>query len=41
MNASRRPRVEGARCNKSTPAEQGPRPVRQSWWRAVLGTHIC
>ena len=35
MNASRRPRVEGARCNKSTPAEQGPRPVRRSWWRAV------
>jgi hypothetical protein len=39
MNASRRPRVEGARCNKSTPAEQGPRPVRRSWWRAVRG-HI-
>src|SRR3954470_10962204 len=37
MNASRRPRVEGARCNKSTPAEQGPRPVRRSWWRAVRG----
>src|SRR5689334_19020277 len=35
MNASRRPRVEGARCNKSTPTEQGPRPVRLSWWRAV------
>ena len=30
MNASRRPRVEGARCNKSTPAEQGPRPLRRS-----------
>src|SRR5258705_13474563 len=26
MNASRRPRVEGARCNKSTLGEQGPRP---------------
>jgi hypothetical protein len=39
MNAGRRPRVEGARCNKSTPAEQGPRPVRRSWWRAVRG-HI-
>ena len=39
MNASRRPRVEGARCNKSTLAEQGPRPVRRSWWRAVRG-HI-
>src|SRR4051812_30050335 len=37
MNASRRPRVEGARCNKSTPGEQGPRPVRRSWWRAVWG----
>jgi hypothetical protein len=40
MNASRRPRVEGARCNKSTPGEQGPPPVERSWWRAVRG-HIC
>ncbi len=41
MNASRRPRVEGARCNKSTPGEQGPRPAQRRWWRAVPGTHIC
>src|SRR3954447_7208242 len=40
MNASRRPRVEGARCNKSTPAEQGPRPVRRSWWRAVRDPYL-
>jgi hypothetical protein len=30
MNASRRPRVEGARCNKSTLGEQGPRPSERT-----------
>src|SRR3977135_1546103 len=39
MNASRRPRVEGARCNKSTLAEQGLQALQRRWWRAVRG-HI-